>query len=101
MLRNIVLGVVGAALVLTYLSIFIVDEREKALVLRFGRVVDVKEDPGLAFKWPFIDTVVRYDDRILSIDVGPIEVTPADDRRLVVDAFANFVEIFIRLSGCR
>ncbi|NRB34860.1 MAG: protease modulator HflC [Rhodobacteraceae bacterium] len=90
MLRNIVLGVVGAALVLTYLSIFIVDEREKALVLRFGRVVDVKEDPGLAFKVPFIDTVVRYDDRILSIDVGPIEVTPADDRRLVVDAFARY-----------
>ena len=78
------------ALVLTYLSIFIVDEREKALVLRFGRVVDVKEDPGLAFKVPFIDTVVRYDDRILSIDVGPIEVTPADDRRLVVDAFARY-----------
>ena len=90
MLRNIVLGVVGAALVLTYLSIFIVDEREKALVLRFGRVVEVKEDPGLAFKVPFIDTVVRYDDRILSIDVGPIEVTPADDRRLVVDAFARY-----------
>ncbi|WP_412555765.1 protease modulator HflC [Shimia sp. MIT1388] len=71
-------------------SIFIVDEREKALVLRFGRVVAIKEDPGLAFKWPLFDEVVRYDDRILSIDVGPIEVTPADDRRLVVDAFARY-----------
>jgi len=71
-------------------SIFIVDEREKALVLRFGRVVAIKEDPGLAFKVPLFDEVVRYDDRILSIDVGPIEVTPADDRRLVVDAFARY-----------
>jgi len=71
-------------------SIFIVDEREKALVLRFGRVVAIKEDPGLAFKLPLFDEVVRYDDRILSIDVGPIEVTPADDRRLVVDAFARY-----------
>ncbi len=71
-------------------SIFIVDEREKALVLQFGRVVSVKEDPGLAFKIPVIQEVVRYDDRILSIDVGPIEVTPADDRRLVVDAFARY-----------
>ncbi len=71
-------------------SIFIVDEREKALVLRFGRVVAIKEDPGLAFKVPVFDEVVRYDDRILSIDVGPIEVTPADDRRLVVDAFARY-----------
>lgn len=71
-------------------SIFIVDEREKALVLQFGRVVSVKDEPGLAFKIPVLQEVVRYDDRILSIDVGPIEVTPADDRRLVVDAFARF-----------
>lgn len=71
-------------------SIFIVDEREKALILQFGRVVSVKEEPGLAFKIPVIQEVVRYDDRILSIDVGPIEVTPADDRRLVVDAFARY-----------
>lgn len=71
-------------------SIFIVDEREKALVLQFGRVVSVKEDPGLAFKIPLIQEVVTYDDRILSREVGPLEVTPLDDRRLVVDAFARY-----------
>ncbi|MGH1577462.1 protease modulator HflC [Planktotalea sp.] len=71
-------------------SMFIVDEREKALVLQFGRVVDVKEEPGLAFKIPLIQEVVRYEDRILSIDVEPLEVTPLDDRRLVVDAFARY-----------
>lgn len=71
-------------------SIFIVDERNKALVLQFGRVVAVKEDPGLAFKLPLIQEVVYYDDRILSRDVDPIEVTPSDDRRLVVDAFARY-----------
>ncbi|EAQ04215.1 HflC protein [Pseudooceanicola batsensis HTCC2597] len=71
-------------------SIFIVDEREKGLVLQFGRVVDVKEDPGLAFKVPIIQEVVRYDDRILSRDIDPLEVTPLDDRRLVVDAFARY-----------
>ena len=71
-------------------SIFIVDEREKALVLQFGRVVSVKEDPGLAFKIPLIQEVVTYDDRILSRDVDPLEVTPLDDRRLVVDAFARY-----------
>ncbi|MEL7214129.1 MAG: protease modulator HflC [Pseudomonadota bacterium] len=71
-------------------SIFIVDEREKALVLQFGRVVDIKEEPGLAFKIPLIQEVVRYDDRILSRDVDPLEVTPLDDRRLVVDAFARY-----------
>ena len=71
-------------------SMFIVDEREKALVLQFGRVVAVKEDPGLAFKIPLIQQVVKYDDRILSRDVQPLEVTPLDDRRLVVDAFARY-----------
>jgi len=71
-------------------SLFIVDEREKALVLQFGRVVQIKEDPGLGFKIPLIQEVVRYDDRILSIDVDPLEVTPLDDRRLVVDAFARY-----------
>ncbi len=71
-------------------SVFIVTEVERALVLRFGRVVAVKEDPGLAFKVPFIDEVVRYDDRILSRDVDPLEITPLDDRRLVVDAFARY-----------
>ncbi|MFQ6553163.1 protease modulator HflC [Aestuariibius insulae] len=71
-------------------SLFIVDEREKALVLQFERIVDVKEEPGLAFKIPLIQRVVRYDDRILSRDVEPLEVTPLDDRRLVVDAFARY-----------
>ena len=71
-------------------SIFIVDEREKVLVLQFGQIRAVKDNPGLAFKIPFIQEVVRYDDRILSIDTQAIEVTPSDDRRLVVDAFARY-----------
>ncbi len=71
-------------------SIFIVDERNKALVLQFGRVVAVKEDPGLSFKIPFVQEVVFYDARILSRDIDPLEVTPLDDRRLVVDAFARY-----------
>ena len=86
----IAIGVVVAALVVLASSIFIVDEREKALVLQFGQIKAVKEEPGLAFKIPIIQNVVRYDDRILSIDTPPIEVTPSDDRRLVVDAFARY-----------
>ncbi|GAA3870407.1 protease modulator HflC [Celeribacter arenosi] len=71
-------------------SIYIVDERQKALVLRFGQIQTVKETPGLGFKWPVIDDVVFYDDRILSLDTAATEVTPSDDRRLVVDAFARY-----------
>lgn len=80
----VVLGFLGLS------SIYIVDEREKALVLQFGQIKAIKEDPGLGFKIPLIQEVVRYDDRILSLDTSEIEVTPADDRRLIVDAFALY-----------
>ena len=71
-------------------SIFIVDEREKALVLQFGQVKQIKQDPGLGFKIPLIQEVVRYDGRILGLPTTPVEVTMLDDRRLVVDAFARW-----------
>lgn len=71
-------------------SLYIVDERQKALVLQFGQIVTVKEDPGLGFKIPLIQQVVYYDDRILSRDMASLEVTPSDDRRLIVDAFARY-----------
>lgn len=86
----IVIGAIVLALVLVMSSLFVVDEREKALVLQFGEVKAVKEEPGLSFKMPFIQNVVKYDARILSLDTQPLEVTPLDDRRLVVDAFARW-----------
>ena len=89
-LINIIVGFILVVVLIAYSSLYIVDEREKVLVLQFGRVVATKEDPGLAFKLPFIQSVVQYDDRILSRDIDPLEVTPLDDRRLVVDAFARY-----------
>ena len=71
-------------------SLFIVDEREKVLVLQFGQVKQVKESPGLGFKLPLLQEVVRYDGRILGLPTPPLEVTMEDDRRLVVDAFARW-----------
>lgn len=71
-------------------SVFIVDEREKVLVLQFGQVKAVKEEPGLGFKIPLVQNIVRYDGRILGLLTQPLEVTPLDDRRLVVDAFARW-----------
>ncbi|WP_341212149.1 protease modulator HflC [uncultured Limimaricola sp.] len=80
--------VIAVAVILS--SIYVVDEREKALVLQFGQIRQVKEEPGLGLKIPLIQEVVTYDDRILSLDTDTIEVTPSDDRRLVVDAFARY-----------
>ncbi len=90
MILRVISIVIALTVFIAYSSVFVVDERQKALVLQFGQVSDVKEAPGLAFKLPFIQQVVRYDDRILSLDTMPLEVTPLDDRRLVVDAFARY-----------
>lgn len=71
-------------------SIFVVDEREKALVLRFGQIKQVVTEPGIGFKVPMIDEVARFEDRILSLQTPEIEVTPSDDRRLKIDAFVLY-----------
>ena len=86
----LILPVIVVAVAAALSSVFIVDEREKALVLQFGQIKAVRDEPGLYFKVPIIQEVVRYDDRILGLDVEPLEVTPLDDRRLVVDAFARY-----------
>lgn len=90
MKAQIVLPAIVVLGALALSSIFIVDEREKALVLQFGQVKQVKETPGLGFKVPLIQEVVTYDDRIIGLPTQPMEVTPLDDRRLVVDAFARW-----------
>lgn len=84
-------------------SIFTVDEREKVLVLQFGEIKQSLDKPGLYFKVPFIQDILRYDDRILGLTTGPQEFPLADNRRLVVDAFARWrivdLEKFRRAVG--
>ena len=98
-----ILPVIVLAIAGVLSSVFIVDEREKALVLQFGRLVDIKDEPGLAFKIPLIQEVIRYDNRILSRDIPQLQVTPSDDRRLEVNAFARYritdVEQFRQATG--
>lgn len=99
----ILLPIAGLLLALITSSLFIVDERQRVLVLQFGQVKQVVEQPGLGFKLPFIQEVIRYEDRILGLPTRPLEVTPLDDRRLVVDAFARWrivdLEVFRRAVG--
>jgi membrane protease subunit HflC len=98
-----ILPAVAVVAALALSSVFIVDEREKALVLQFGEVKQVIDQPGLNFKIPFIQDVLRYEDRILGLPTQAKEITPLDDRRLVVDAFARWrivdLEVFRRAVG--
>lgn len=99
----VIVPVLVVAAVTALSSVFTVDEREKVLVLQFGEVKQVITEPGLHFKLPFVQDVLRYDDRILGLPTRPLEVTPLDDRRLVVDAFARWrivdLEMFRRAVG--
>jgi len=85
-----ILPVIFVALIAVASTIYIVDEREKVLRLWFGEVTAEINEPGLYFKVPMLHEIVKYDDRILALDSTPAEVTPLDDRRLVVDAFARW-----------
>lgn len=87
---TLILPAIAILVALLLSSVFVVDERERALVLQFGQIKAVKDNPGIAFKIPLIQEVVKYDDRIQPLDTDVIEVTPSDDRRLVVDAFARW-----------
>ncbi len=82
--------IIVIALVAVLSSIFVVDEREKALVLRFGQIKQVRVEPGIGFKVPMLDEIVRFEDRILTLQTPVFEVTPADDRRLEIDAFVMY-----------
>ncbi|ATX65890.1 protease modulator HflC [Roseinatronobacter bogoriensis] len=90
------LPVLVVAIITAFSALFIVDERENVLVLQFGQVKQEITEPGLGFKIPFIQEVVRYDSRILGLQTQPLEVTPLDDRRLVVDAFLRWRLVDVR-----
>ena len=87
---TLILLVVGILAIGAYLTLFTVYQTQQALVLEFGKAKRVLEDPGLNFKIPFIQNVVFFDKRLLDLDSAPQEVIAADQKRLVVDAFARW-----------
>ena len=92
------LGVVGGvvavliifALIIAYASVFTVYQTRQALVVQLGAPVRVITQPGLHFKWPFIESVISIDNRILDLENPAQEVIASDQKRLVVDAFARY-----------
>jgi len=81
--------IIGLAFII-YLSLFVVNEINQAIVLQFGDPKKVIAKPGLQVKIPVIQNVVFLDRRILSLDPAPEEVIASDQKRLIVDAYARF-----------
>ena len=68
---------------------FIVDEKQLALVTRFGEVQGTIKRPGLYVKSPFIDAVTYFDKRLLSFDAPPESLLTKDKKRLIIDVYAR------------
>ncbi|MFZ5735742.1 MAG: protease modulator HflC [Pseudomonadota bacterium] len=77
-------------IVVVWSSLFTVRQTEQVLLVRLGEPVRVVTEPGLHFKAPFIDSVISIDKRILDLENPSQEVIAADQKRLVVDAFARY-----------
>lgn len=87
---TLILLLIGILAIGAYLTLFSVYQTQQALVLEFGKAKRVIDDPGLNYKIPFIQNVVFFDKRLLDLDSAPQEVIAADQKRLVVDAFARW-----------
>lgn len=91
---SIVIVSLIAICLLIYQSMFIVNERDQAAVLRFGRVVAVKAEPGLYFRLPFsvigADRVRIFEDRALRLDLPAIRLQVSGGKFYRVNAFAVY-----------
>ena len=80
--------VVGTAIVGPQVF-FIVDEKQLAIVTRFGDVKQSIKSPGLYTKTPFIDTTTYFEKRLLSFDAPPESLLTKDKKRLIIDVYAR------------
>ncbi len=80
----IVLVAIGA------LSVFTVDQREVALKLRLGRIEQVGYAPGLHFKWPLVENVLKFDARIQNLDADPQLYLTVEKKNVIVDSFVKW-----------
>ena len=91
MTRNILIGVGGLILFGIFSSFFTVNQTQQALVLQFGEPKRIIQEPGLAFKLPFIQDAIFYESRVLSlIPQDAEEVILADQKRIQIDAYARY-----------
>jgi modulator of FtsH protease HflC len=87
---NILIGLV-AVLVVASLSMFVVDQRQTAIVFQLGEMISVKTEPGLYFKVPLMQNVRFFDSRILTLDTGePERFITAEKKNVMVDSFVKW-----------
>ncbi len=71
-------------------AIYVVNERERAVLLQFGEVVDTDIKPGLHFKIPIVNDVRRFDARLITLDSSPQRYLTAEKKALIVDSYVKW-----------
>ena len=91
-MRNLIIAavLVIVAIVLIFQSLYVVDETEQVIITRFGDVQDVHRTSGLRAKAPFVDSVVRFDRRLLRIDADPESMRDKRKENLEIDSYARY-----------
>lgn len=91
MLTNKIIVIVVALFVLGMMSIFTVDQTEKAIKFKFGEIQKVDYEPGLHFQWPYpFNNVKKFDGRIQTLDANPERFLTSDKKNLMVDSFVKW-----------
>jgi membrane protease subunit HflC len=88
--KMISLILILAVLVVGSMSIFTVDEREKAIMFKFGEIVGTDFAPGLHLKIPFVNNVSKFDARIQTMDAQPERFLTSEKKNVIVDAFVKW-----------
>ncbi len=89
-LGSILVGAIAVVILLS-MSLFVVDQRQTAIVLQLGEMVGVKTTPGLYFKIPMVQNVRYFDARILTMDsVEPERFITAEKKNVMVDSFVKW-----------
>ena len=92
-MKSFGIGFVIAVLALIILlanSLYIVTDKQTAILLRFGEIIDPKIESGLHFKIPILNTVRKFDSRVLTLDAIPQPYFTEEKKRLIVDAFVKW-----------
>ncbi len=89
--RAMFLGIAALLVIMLGMSsLFVVNETERAIKLQFGQIVEDDIQPGLHFKMPFVQTVKKFDARLLTLDARPERFLTAGKKFLVVDSFVKW-----------
>jgi membrane protease subunit HflC len=97
-------GLVLLALLIVSGAVYSIDEREKAIVVRFGQVIRYDDAPGLHFKTPFLESVKLYDARILTMDADPQPFLTKEKKSVIVDSYvkwriADLLKYYVSVGG--